>query len=107
MREMPVTPDAPATKTSRHRKSRGHPATLPPRTSVDLELDLLAQNKRLQELQEELSKLRELKRRMEDARYLGNQDLPAWLSEDDRLQALLEHVSYFYPTNIHAILFLT
>nr|CAH0105309.1 unnamed protein product [Daphnia galeata] len=91
MREMPVTPDAPATKTSRHRKSRGHPATLPPRTSVDLELDLLAQNKRLQELQEELSKLRELKRRMEDARYLGNQDLPAWLSEDDRLQALLEH----------------
>jgi protein KIBRA len=107
MREMPVTPDAPATKTSRHRKSRGHPATLPPRTSVDLELDLLAQNKRLQELQEELSKLRELKRRMEDARYLGNQDLPAWLSEDDRLQALLEHVSYFSPTNIHAILFLT
>nr|SVE83497.1 EOG090X00VK [Daphnia pulex] len=90
MREVPVTPDAPA-KTSRHRKSRGHPATLPPRTSVDLELDLLAQNKRLQELHEELSKLRELKRRMEDARYLGNQDLPAWLSEDDRLQALLEH----------------
>ena len=94
MRGLPdVTPDAPA-KTTRHRKSRGHPATLPPRTSVDLELDLLAQNKRLQELHEELSKLRELKRRMEDARYLGNQDLPTWLSEDDRLQALLEHVSY-------------
>ncbi|EFX86200.1 hypothetical protein DAPPUDRAFT_193293 [Daphnia pulex] len=80
-----------AASAAAHRKSRGHPATLPPRTSVDLELDLLAQNKRLQELHEELSKLRELKRRMEDARYLGNQDLPAWLSEDDRLQALLEH----------------
>nr|SVE92220.1 EOG090X00VK [Megafenestra aurita] len=89
-REVAITPDAPA-KTSRHRKSRAHPAPLPPRTSVDLELDLLAQNKRLQELQEELSKLRELKRRLEDARYLGNQDIPAWLSEDDRLQALLEH----------------
>nr|SVE72766.1 EOG090X00VK [Ceriodaphnia reticulata] len=89
VREVAVTPDAP-TKSSRHRKSR-HSAPLPPRTSVDLELDLLAQNKRLQELQEELSKLRELKRRLEDARYLGNQDLPAWLSEDDRLQALLEH----------------
>ena len=91
IREVSVTPDAP-TKSTRHRKSR-HPVPLPPRTSVDLELDLLAQNKRLQELQEELSKLRELKRRLEDARYLGNQDLPAWLSEDDRLQALLEHVS--------------
>nr|SVE75584.1 EOG090X00VK [Daphnia hispanica] len=87
MKETPAAPDA---SSKRHRKSR-HPATLPSRTSVDLELDLLAQNKRLQELQEELSKLRELKRRLEDARYLGNQDLPAWLSEDDRLQALLEH----------------
>nr|SVE89711.1 EOG090X00VK [Daphnia sinensis] len=89
IKEIAVTADAPS-KGSRHRKSR-HPAPLPPRTSVDLELDLLAQNKRLQELQEELSKLRELKRRLEEARYLGNQDLPAWLSEDDRLQALLEH----------------
>nr|SVE74953.1 EOG090X00VK [Daphnia dolichocephala] len=90
VRETPITPDAP-TKSLRHRKSRSHAAPLPPRTSVDLELDLLAQNKRLQELQEELSRLRELKRRLEDARYLGNQDLPSWLSEDDRLQALLEH----------------
>ena len=81
-----------STKSSRHRKSRHH-APLPPRTSVDLELDLLAQNKRLHELQEELAKLRELKKRLEDARNHGNQDLPAWLSEDDRLQALLEHVS--------------
>nr|SVE73385.1 EOG090X00VK [Daphnia atkinsoni] len=89
IKENPAAPDI-SSKSSRHRKSR-HPAPLPPRTSVDLELDLLAQNKRLQELQEELSKLRELKRRLEDARYLGNQDLPAWLSEDDRLQALLEH----------------
>ena len=78
-------------KSSRQRKS--HHAPLPPRTSVDLELDLLAQNKRLHELHEELAKLRELKKRLEDARFNGNQDLPSWLSEDDRLQALLEHVS--------------
>jgi len=76
-------------KSSRQRKS--HHAPLPPRTSVDLELDLLAQNKRLHELHEELAKLRELKKRLEDARFNGNQDLPSWLSEDDRLQALLEH----------------
>ena len=90
-----TAPDAPAGKSSssRHRKSRSHHAPLPPRTSVDLELDFMAQNKRLQELQDELCKLRELKRRLEDARSLGNQDLPAWLSEDDRLQALLEHVN--------------
>jgi len=76
---------------SKQRKSHHHHAPLPPRTSVDLELDLLAQNKRLHELHEELAKLRELKKRLEDARYHGNQDLPAWLTEDDRLQALLEH----------------
>lgn len=94
-------PDAPSSKnSSRHRRSRGHHAPLPPRTSVDLELDLLAQNKRLQELQDELSKLRELKRRLEEARSLGNQDLPAWLSEDDRLQALLEHVSLKKKRNL-------
>lgn len=90
-------PEVPSGKGSRHRKSRSHPAPLPPRTSVDLELDLLAQNKRLQELQEELTKLRELKRRLEDARYNGGQELPAWLSEDDRLQVLLEHVSCSTP----------
>ena len=83
-----------SSRTSRHRKSRSQVAPLPPRTSVDLELDLLAQQKRLQELQEELAKLRELKKRLEDARYHGNQDIPVWLSEDDRLQALLEHVSF-------------
>jgi len=92
VRETATSTEAP-NKSTRHRKSRSHHVPLPPRTSVDLELDLMAQNKRLQELQEELTKLRELKRRLEDARYLGNQDLPSWLSEDDRLQALLEHVS--------------
>lgn len=84
-----VSADAP----KRHRKSRSHAAPLPPRTSVDLELDLLAQNKRLEELKEELDKLRDLKRRLEEARVHGYHDLPVWLSEDDRLQALLEHVS--------------
>ena len=84
-----VSADAP----KRQRKSRSHAAPLPPRTSVDLELDLLAQNKRLEELKEELEKLRDLKRRLEEARVHGTHDLPVWLSEDDRLQALLEHVS--------------
>lgn len=93
-------PEAPITKGSRHRKSRSHHAPLPPRTSVDLELDLLAQNKRLQELQDELTKLRELKRRLEEARYQGNPDVPSWLSEDDRLQTLLEHVRYLHTFRI-------
>ncbi|XP_014606248.1 PREDICTED: protein kibra isoform X1 [Polistes canadensis] len=64
---------------------------LPPtaRTSLDLELDLQAQHARLHNLQDELSSLRELKQRMEQAREKGDTDLASWLLEDHKFVTLM------------------
>lgn len=64
---------------------------LPPtaRTSLDLELDLQAQHARLNNLQDELSRLRELKQRLEQAREKGDTDLATWLLEDQKFQNLI------------------
>ncbi|XP_025262774.1 protein kibra isoform X1 [Camponotus floridanus] len=64
---------------------------LPPtmRTSLDLELDLQAQHARLNNLQDELSRLRELKQRLEQAREKGDTDLATWLLEDQKFQNLM------------------
>lgn len=64
---------------------------LPPtmRTSLDLELDLQAQHARLDNLQDELVRLRELKQRLELAREKRDADLAAWLLEDQKFQNLM------------------
>ncbi|XP_020722122.1 protein kibra isoform X1 [Bombus affinis] len=64
---------------------------LPPtaRTSLDLELDLQAQHARLNNLQDELSRLRELKQRLEQAREKGDTDFATWLLEDHKFQNLM------------------
>ncbi|KAK0082818.1 hypothetical protein PV325_009790 [Microctonus aethiopoides] len=64
---------------------------LPPtaRTSLDLELDLQAQHARLNNLHDELSTLRELKQRCEQARENGEMDFATWLLEDQKFQALM------------------
>ncbi|XP_015593116.1 protein kibra [Cephus cinctus] len=64
---------------------------LPPtaRTSLDLELDLQAQHARLNNLHDELSRLRDLKQRLEQARENGNSDLASWLLEDHKFQSLM------------------
>ncbi|KAG7206063.1 hypothetical protein KM043_003460 [Ampulex compressa] len=64
---------------------------LPPtaRTSLDLELDLQAQHARLNNLQDELSRLRDLKQRLEQAREKGDTDLATWLLEDHKFQNLM------------------
>lgn len=64
---------------------------LPPtaRTSLDLELDLQAQHARLNNLQDELCRLRELKQRLEQAREKGDTDLASWLLEDQKFQNLM------------------
>lgn len=56
-------------------------------TSLDLELDLAAQQSRLQVLRDEICRLRRLKSRLEEAR-----ELPAWLQEDTAFQQLLSSV---------------
>ncbi|XP_017877265.1 protein kibra isoform X1 [Ceratina calcarata] len=66
-------------------------SNLPPtaRTSLDLELDLQAQHARLNNLQDELSRLRDLKQRLEQAREKGDTDFAAWLLEDHKFQNLM------------------
>ena len=65
------------------------------KTSIDLELDLAAQQSKLTVLNEEIERLRQIKSKMEEARDNGNSELPAWFHEDEKFQALLASVSSF------------
>jgi protein KIBRA len=68
-----------------------------------LELDLQAQHTRLQTLQDELARLRELKSRLETARAQGDQELAAWVLEDRQFQNLVAQVSpgYYHHNSKH------
>ncbi|PSN40195.1 hypothetical protein C0J52_12889 [Blattella germanica] len=81
-------------RTKHHRSSSSGAASshYQARTSLDLELDLQAQHTRLQTLQDELSRLRELKSRLETARAQGDQELAAWVLEDQQFQNLVAQV---------------
>lgn len=59
------------------------------RTSLDLALDLQASQTRLQLLQEDLTRLREMKRRLEDTKARGETEIPAWLADDEQLRQVL------------------
>lgn len=59
------------------------------RTSLDMELDLQASQTRLSHLMDENLRLRELTRKIEEARARGETELPAWLSDDEHFQSLL------------------
>lgn len=59
------------------------------RTSLDLALDLQASQTRLQLLQQDLTRLREMKRRLEDTRARGQTEVPAWLADDEQLRQVL------------------
>ena len=65
------------------------------KTSIDLELDLAAQQSKLTVLNEEIDRLRQIKSKMEEARDNGNSELPAWFHEDEKFQVLLTSVSSF------------
>ncbi|CAH1235969.1 unnamed protein product [Diabrotica balteata] len=64
-----------------------HPTTA--RTSIDLELDLQAQHTRLDKLNSELGRLRELKERLEVAKEQGDTELAGYLLEDRQFQNLI------------------
>ncbi|XP_064482085.1 protein kibra-like [Ornithodoros turicata] len=59
------------------------------RTSLDLALDLQASHTRLNILQEDLGRLREIKRRLEETKARGETEMPAWLAENKQLQQIL------------------
>lgn len=56
---------------------------------MDLELDLQAQHAKWNNLQDELSRLRELKQRMEQVREKRDADTATWLLEDQKFQTLM------------------
>ncbi|XP_076273959.1 WW and C2 domain containing protein kibra isoform X1 [Rhynchophorus ferrugineus] len=60
-----------------------------PRTSIDLELDLQAQHTRLDMLNMELLRLRELKQRLEVAKEQGDSELATYLLENQQFQNLM------------------
>ena len=62
------------------------------KTSIDLELDLAAQQSKLVVLSEEIERLRQIKKQMEEAKGKGDKELPLWLQEDDKFQYLLASV---------------
>lgn len=59
------------------------------RTSLDLELDLQAQQTRLHLLNTELSRLRDLKQKLEVAKERGDTELASWVLEDKQFQNLV------------------
>ncbi|CAH0393951.1 unnamed protein product [Bemisia tabaci] len=68
---------------------RSRPSHSGPRTSVDLELDLRAQHTRLQTLQDELQRLRDLKTKLETAKERNDLEIAAWVLEDTQFQNLV------------------
>lgn len=66
---------------------------IPPRTSLDLELDLKAQQSRLESLNEEITKLRELKQRLEQARDANDIQIANWALENEEFKSLVHACS--------------
>jgi len=104
---MPLYRRLPFQRTSKERrslhvptKSQPRPGRLPvpdlpnTKTSIDLELDLAAQQSKLTVLNEEIDRLRQIKSKMEEARDKGGSELPAWFHEDEKFQALLASLEF-------------
>ncbi|NXA32274.1 KIBRA protein, partial [Eudromia elegans] len=62
------------------------------RTSLDLELDLQASKTWHDRLVQEISVLKELKERLEQAQSQGEKELPQWVKDDERFRVLLRLV---------------
>lgn len=63
-----------------------------PRTSLDLELDYRAQHTKLETLNDELAKLRDLKQKLEMARDANDAKVAAWALENEDFQRLVNSV---------------
>lgn len=63
-----------------------------PRTSLDLELDLQAQHTKLETLNAEIEKLKNLKQRLEQAVDKKDNKIAAWAIENEDFQRLVENV---------------
>uniref|UniRef100_A0A336MQG5 CSON005429 protein n=1 Tax=Culicoides sonorensis TaxID=179676 RepID=A0A336MQG5_CULSO len=70
--------------------AKSYPAI--PRTSLDLELDLKAQQTKLLNLNDEIVRLRELKQRLEQARDNNDTKIATWALENEQLQKIVDAV---------------
>jgi protein KIBRA len=80
----------PTTSHHRHKSQNKNPhSDVTTKTSIDLELDLAAQQSKLMVLSEEIERLRQIKTKMEEAKAKGDKELPLWFQEDEKFQILL------------------
>ena len=92
----------PTTSHHRHKSQNKNPSSdVTTKTSIDLELDLAAQQSKLMVLSEEIERLRQIKNKMEEAKAKGDKELPIWLQEDEKFQTLLASVSTFSSLKKH------
>lgn len=63
-----------------------------PRTSLDLELDLQAQHSKLETLNDEIEKLKNLKQRLEHAIDTKDCKIATWAVENEDFQRLMEQI---------------
>jgi len=61
-------------------------------TSLDLELDLAAQNSRLQVLKDEIDRLKKIKEELERVKEKGDRDIPTWIGEDHLFSRLVQNL---------------
>uniref|UniRef100_A0A336MHJ1 CSON001615 protein n=1 Tax=Culicoides sonorensis TaxID=179676 RepID=A0A336MHJ1_CULSO len=71
--------------------AKSYPAI--PRTSLDLELDLKAQQTKLSNLNEEIAKLRQLKHNLEQARDNHDTKIANWAIENEQLQKIVDQIN--------------
>lgn len=64
--------------------------SIPPRTSLDLELDLKAQKSKLESLNDDITRLRELKQRLEQARDANDTKIATWAVENEEFKNMVE-----------------
>ena len=64
-------------------------------TPLDLQLDLAAQQTKLLLLNEEIHRLKDIKKKMEECKTKGNKEVPTWLQESEQLQNMMAKVGNY------------
>lgn len=87
------SPSASPGKSKKKASSSSSSSSSAAQTPLDLELDLAAQKAKFQLLQEELERLKEIKRTLEEHKGRGAKEVPGWLQEQEQFQQILAKVS--------------
>lgn len=85
-------------------KTEPQPGIAQPRTCIDLELDWRAQQSRLESLNDDVVRLRELKRRLEQARDSNDVQVAAWALENEDFKNLVDNASVVEDRRLQKLL---